>query len=222
MYYTLVERCKIIKEAICNAPITTKKRKFSKTASSLLDLVKSYLRIEDKKFEVVDERNCVRTLDEMVRESLRDRIDNLTDEFLNELYEEGIEGSVQDFADDEISIIYAMRALDVHDTLEEMLKGQFKDDNIFMDSPIYLEVIRLYNELGAIVHSNGHIFDDDTISITLQFRRFGVIELILDNAYLMADKLNDIIDKLPNYRTNFDRRTLYDESFEKYYEECCL
>lgn len=222
MYYTLVERCKIIKEAICNAPITTKKRKFSKTASSLLDLVKSYLRIEDKKFEVVDERNCVRTLDGMVRESLRDRIDNLTDEFLNELYEEGIEGSVQDFADDEISIIYAMRALDVHDTLEEMLKGQFKDDNIFMDSPIYLEVIRLYNELGAIVHSNGHIFDDDTISITLQFRRFGVIELILDNAYLMADKLNDIIDKLPNYRTNFDRRTLYDESFEKYHEECCL
>lgn len=222
MYYTLVERCKIIKEAICNAPITTKKRKFSKTASSLLDLVKSYLRIEDKKFEVVDERNCVRTLDEMVRESLRDRIDNLTDEFLNELYEEGIEGSVQDFADDEISIIYAMRALDVHDTLEEMLKGQFKDDNIFMDSPIYLEVIRLYNELGAIVHSNGHIFDDDTINITLRPKRFCVVELILDNAYSMINKLNDLIDKEVGLHNDFERCMFYGDALEEYHKECIM
>lgn len=222
MYYTLVERCKIIKEAIYNAPITKHKSELSKTASSLLDLIKSYLRIEDKKFEVVDERDCVRRLDDMVRESLRNRIDNLTDEFLNNLYEEGIEGSVQDFADDEILEIYAMRALDAHDTLEEMLKGQFKNDKIFMDSPLYLEVIRLYNELGSIIKSNGHIFDDDTISITLQFKRFGVVELILDNAYLMTNKLNDIIDKLPNYCTDFDRRVLYDDSLEKYHEECCL
>lgn len=222
MYYTLVERCNILKEAICNAPITTQKSKLSKTASSLLDMIKSYLKIEDKTFEVIDERNCVRTLDSLVRESLRDRIDNLTDKFLNTLYEEGIEGSVRDFADDEISEIYAMRASDARKALEEMLRGQFKDDKIFMDSPIYLEVIRLYNELGAIVRSNGHIFDDDTISITPQFRRFGVIELILDNAYLMTDKLKDIIDKLPNYRTNFDRRVLYDDSLEKYYEECTM
>lgn len=222
MYYTLSERCRILKAAIWGAPATAQKPDLAVTASSLLDLVKSYSRIEDKKFEVVDERNCVRTLDSLVRESLRDRIDNLTDEFLNELYEEGIEGSVQDFADDEISIIYAMRALDAHDTLEEMLKGQFKDDNIFIDSPLYLEVIRLYNDLGTIINSNGHIFDDDTINITLRPKRFCVVELILDNAYSMINKLNDLIDKEVGLHNDFERCMFYDDALEEYHKECIM
>lgn len=222
MYYTLSERCRILKAAIWGAPATAQKPDLAVTASSLLDLVKSYSRIEDKKFEVVDERNCVRTLDSLVRESLRDRIDNLTGKFLNSLYEEGIDGSVQDFASDEISEIYAMRASDARCELEEMLNGPFIDDKIFIDSPLYLEVIRLYNDLGTIINSNGRIFDDDTINITLRPKRFCVVELILDNAYSMINKLNDLIDKEVGLHNDFERCMFYDDALEEYHKECIM